>query len=342
MAQLDVDPGAVRQAGRLVGSASSGSLVGVSVVAPAADPVSAGVTETLQARCSAITGYSTVAQVISQARGSMLEASANAYEEQEQLNAASLGSIGGGSGAGTAAPIAVPSIPTPTVPAITAPQLGAPPATGKDIALLLHGGPGPAGLYSAARLMRSHAGQLRDAASQLRSGSTAISADWQSSAGKQALQRIAELSQWYERHGDHASATANALETHAESFARARANTPTPEQFDDTENRLKRAAQANAIPANMGRYAPVVAALQTELAALHAKATAQYAEYARSAGNHSLVGAPLEPPPRPEDGRIQALDSSMIKDAPADLGGGDAAVTDSTARSCRSAQPIYR
>lgn len=62
---------------------------------PAPDPVSTAVTETLQARCTAIAGYSNFAQVIAQARGSMLASSANTYDEQEQLNAASLGSVGG-------------------------------------------------------------------------------------------------------------------------------------------------------------------------------------------------------------------------------------------------------
>ena len=309
MAQLKIDTAAVTHtAATVTGTASGGSSQGITLTPPASDPVSAAVTETLQARCAAITGYSTFAEMITEARGSMLASSANTYDEQEQLSAASLGSTGGGSAAPASAPPAVPNAAVPTIPAVTAPQIGAPPTNGKDIARLLHDGPGPAGLYSAAQQMRSHASQLQNAARQLQSGSTAISADWQSDAGDQASQRINELSQWYERHGEHATATATALETHADNYARARANTPTPEQFEDTEQRLKRAAQANANPANMGRYAPVVAALQTELGGLHAKATAQYADYARSVGNPSLVGAPLEPPPRPGAGGVQALD----------------------------------
>lgn len=312
MAQLEIDTAAVTHtAAAVAGAASGGSSQGITVTPPASDPVSAAVTETLQARCAAITGYSSFAQMITQARGSMLASSANTYDEQEQLNAASLVSASGGSAAPTTAPPAVPNLSAPTVPAVTAPQLGPPPTNGKDIARLLHGGPGPAGLYSAAHQMRSHASQLQDAARQLQSGSTAISTDWRSDAGDQASQRINELSQWYERHSEDAMSAAAALETHADNYARARANTPTPQQFEDTERRLKQAAQANANPANMGRYAPVVAALQTELGGLHAKATAQYADYARSAGNPSLIGAPLEPPPRPGAGGVQALDAPL-------------------------------
>ncbi|WP_241474020.1 WXG100 family type VII secretion target [Mycolicibacterium neoaurum] len=311
MAQLEIDTAAVTHTAAAVASAASGgSSQGITVTPPASDPVSAAVAETLQARCSAIAGYSNFAQVITEARGSMLASSANTYDDQEQLSAASLGS-GGGSSAAASPPPAAPIMSAPTVPTVTAPQIGAPPTNGKDISRLLHGGPGPAGLYSAAQQMRSHASQLQDAARQLQTGSTAISADWQSGAGDQASQRINELSQWYERHGEHATATATAMETHADNYARARANTPRPEEFEDTEQRLKRAAQANANPANMGRYAPVVATLQTELGGLHAKATAQYADYARSAANPSLVGAPLEPPPRPGAGGVQALDAPL-------------------------------
>lgn len=309
MAGLEIDTAAVSQtAVAVAGAGGGGSLQAITVTAPASDPVSVAVTHTLQARCAAITGYSDVAQVISQTRGSMLASSVHTYDEQEQLNAASLRSAGNGSAALASAPPVVPTLPTPSIPAITAPQLGAPPSNGKDIAVLLHGGPGPAGLYNAAQQMRSHANQLQNAARQLQRGSTAIWADWRSAAGDQASQRINELGQWYERHGEHASATAAALDSHADNYARARANTPTPEQFQDTEQRLKQAAQANANPANMGRYAPVVSALQTELGGLHAKATAQYADYTRSASNPSLIGTPLEPPPRPNTTGTQALD----------------------------------
>lgn len=298
--QLDIDTAAVAHTATTVASASSTAVGGaVTVAAPAADPVSAAVSQTLQARCAAVTGYSSLAQAVTQARGAMLTSSASTYEAQEQLNAASLRSDGGGGSSQAAPTAAAPTLPTPSIPTVTAPQVGAPPTSGKDIAKLLHGGPGPAGLYSAAQQMRSHATELQSAARQLQGGSAALSADWQSSAGDQASQRIQELSQWYERHGQHATATAAALESHADAYSRARANTPKPEQFEDTENRLKQAAQANANPANLGRYAPVVSALQTELGGLHTKAMTHYGDYARSAANPSLVGPPLEPPPQP-------------------------------------------
>ena len=59
------------------------------------------------------------------------------------------------------------------------------------------------------------------------------------------------------------------MQSYGESFASAKSKIPTPQQFQDVENRLQAAAAANANPANMGRYAPVVAKYQTELAGLH-------------------------------------------------------------------------
>lgn len=312
VAQVDIDTTAVTQTAAKVRTAPSSTSAssGVSVSAPAADPVSVAVSETLQARCAAITGYSSLAEAITQARGTMLASSAGTYEDQEQVSAATLAPNGGSSGAGGASPPAAPAIPTPTIPTVSAPQIGTPPTNGKDIATLMHGGPGPSGLYAAAQQLRSHASQLSSAASQLQAGSAELSGDWQSSAGDQASARIRELGQWYERHAAHATSAAGALESHAETYARAKANTPTPEQFQDTENRLKQAATANANPANMGRYAPVVSALQTELSALHLKATTQYADYAASAGNPSLIGDPMEAPPQPGGG-TQALDTPL-------------------------------
>ena len=311
MAQLEIDTAAVDQTAAKVGAATSStaSSSGVTVTAPASDPVSVAVAQTLQARCAAITGYSSLAEAVTQARSSMLSSSATTYDDQEQISSAALASRGGAGLGSVAPPAAAPSLPNVAIPTISAPQIGAPPTNGKEIATLMHGGPGPSGLYAAAQQLRSHASELRSAAHQLQGGSAELSAEWRSKAGEQASSRIQELGQWYERHADHASSAAGALETHAETYARARANTPTPQQFQDTENRLKQAATANANPANMGRYAPVVSALQTELGGLHTKATTQYADYARSAGSSNIIGDPLEAPPRPGD--AQALDAPL-------------------------------
>ncbi|MGY4646626.1 PPE domain-containing protein [Mycobacterium sp. URHB0021] len=181
LAELDIDTAAVTQtAATVAGASSSTASSGVIITAPAADPVSAAVAQTLQARCAAVTGYTLLAQAITQARGSVLTSSASTYDEQEQLNASSLRYSSGSLSQGA----------PPTIPTVAAPQVGTPTTNGKDITTLLHGGPGPAGLYSAAQQMRSHATELQSTARLLHSRSTALTADWQSSAGDQASRPI--------------------------------------------------------------------------------------------------------------------------------------------------------
>jgi hypothetical protein len=95
------------------------------------------------------------------------------------------------------------------------------------------------------------------------------------------------------------------MQSYGESFASAKSKIPTPQQFQDVENRLQAAAAANANPANMGRYAPVVAKYQTELAGLHTQAMTGWSGLPRAGGDPKLA-EPLMAPPRPQG--IQALD----------------------------------
>jgi hypothetical protein len=66
--------------------------------------------------------------------------------------------------------MAASAMPVPAAaPAVPAPQSATTPATGKQIAQLIHGGPGPTPLHEAAARLRSHAEQLGDTSAQLRS-----------------------------------------------------------------------------------------------------------------------------------------------------------------------------
>jgi hypothetical protein len=68
------------------------------------------------------------------------------------------------------------------------------------------------------------------------------------------------------------------------------------------------AIAANQAPGSFGRYAPVIVALQTELAQLNGEAIQGYANYAASAADPSVIGDPLQPPPRPG---VQAVGYDM-------------------------------
>jgi PPE family len=236
------------------------------------------------------------------------------YRHQEAANATTLG--------GGSVPAAItPTLPTGAVPAlpppsVAAPSKGAPPASGKAIAELIHSGSGAVGLYAAAAQIRQHRVDLSSTAEQLATNANSLSAGWDSAAGRQASSRITELGAWYESHATHASSLAAALETHGDNYGRARTAVPSPDRFDDVERRLQMAIAANQAPGSPGRYAPVIVALQTELAKLNSEAIEGYANYAASAADPSVTGDPLQPPPRPS---VQALDHDMpLTPPPAD------------------------
>lgn len=301
MSFLQVNPdGLLSTAARIVSAADQGAVPsGLTVTPPASDPISLAVSETFQARLLGITAYSSHAAAVTAVRGQMVTASATTYIEQEGLNKASLS--GGGAGGGSAAaPPSAPQLQAPTIPDITLPATPVAPGTGKEVAQLIHGGPGPQGLHSTAQQMRTHAAELRTISTALRGHADQLTSDWPSESGQKAATRVSELASWYDRHAEHATDAATSMDRYGHSFAQAKARIPTPQQFQQAENRLQTAAAANANPANMGRYAPAVAKFQTELAGLHTQAMAGWADLARSGGDPMFAGKPLEGPPAPK------------------------------------------
>jgi hypothetical protein len=279
----------------------------MAVTPPAADPISVSVVATLQTRLLGISAYSSTAAAITTVRGHMVTTSAASYTEQEGLNSASLNGTGGAGGA--AAPPAPPAdVPLPTIPQISVPTIPAPPGTGREISELIHSGPGPQSLYGAVQQLRSHAGELRSTSTSLRGHSGQLTTDWPSESGQRASARIGELASWYDQHAQHATDAADSMQGYGESFTAAKSKIPTPQQFQDVENRLQAAAAANANPANMGRYAPVVAKYQTELAGLNTKAMGGWSDLTRAGGDPSIAGKPLQAPPHPQSSGVQAVD----------------------------------
>lgn len=307
MAHVDVSPDAVASIGSQVAAAGSGPATPTAAVSPPAqDPVSVGVAQTFAARVSAIAQYSAAADAITNSRAAMVNASAEAYRQQEQINQASLAN-GAGTPGGAAAPsMPAAAMPTLSTPTIAPPSIGAPPGSGRAIAELIHSGAGPDALFSAAQQMRRHAAELSAAASQLHGSANSLGQQWDSGAGQQAVSRVTELASWYDAHAQHATAAAAAMERHGENFGRARNVIPTPERFDDVQRRLQTAIAANQSPGSFGRYAPVIAQLQAELGKLNSEAIAHYGEYSAGAADPSVVGDPLQAPPRP-GGDIQAV-----------------------------------
>jgi hypothetical protein len=298
VAHVEVDPDAVAGTASHIAAAASLPTAPTVTVRPAApDPVSTALAQTFTARMNGIAGYTAAAGAITEVRANMLAAIGADYRQQEAANIAAL--TGGSAPAALMPQLpggGLPALPPPSIPL---PSIGAPPASGKAIAQLIHSGDGPAGLYAAAAQIRRHGADLSAAADRLRTGANLIDGDWDSAAGHEASSRVTELGSWYESHAAHARSLAAAVESHADNYGHAHAAVPRPEKFDEVERRLQMAIAANQAPGSLGRYAPVIAALQAELAQLNGEAIEGYANYAATAADPSVTGDPLQPPPKP-------------------------------------------
>jgi PPE family protein/PE family protein len=280
--------------------AAPGALVGAAVLPAASDQVSVGVATALTARFGVLATYSAHGAHVAGTAASVLHANASTYQQQEDLNTAAL-RPDSGTPPPTAAPppsmAALPSPPAATMPVTPPlPPVGVTPTDGKTVAALIHGGPGPQPLLDAAHQARTHATELQNISTDLRTATTRLDQGWQSPAADAAVGRITALSGWYEDHAQHAATAARACETQAEAFAHTRATVPRPEVFEDLERRLLAATRANA--ATGGLYTPVVTQLHTQLAVTHTKALAAYADYTTRAADLP-TDTPTPPPHTP-------------------------------------------
>lgn len=289
-ANLFIDPDGVRAAGASVSGASSAAAAPAPAVTPcAADSTSVKIAYALSASISELVNATMAVNHKTAQAGSRMNNNATTYEEQEQANAASL--TGGSRGRATSVPIGnAPSIAGPPLVAAPIPTPGVQPASGKEIAALMHGGPGPEALETAGQALNAHAAQLDSAAQSVRSARWTSEQNWDSAAAAQASTHLATLESTYTRHADQSRALSRDATVQANNFRQARANIPTPQYFTELEQRLRAASTANANSG--GRYTAAVTKLQTDLAAAHQQAVSSYTTY--TAGGQ-LQAEPLEP-----------------------------------------------
>jgi hypothetical protein len=290
-ANLNIDPDGVRAAGATLSGATSTGPAPPAVTPCAADSTSVKIANSLTASISELVNATTVlGHKTAQASG-RLSRNADNYETQEQDSAATLAN------GSRAHPAAIPVTDAPNVNApvmVTPPaaSAGVPPSTGKEIAALMHGGPGPEPLETAARALDAHAAQLDSAAQSVRSARWTSEQSWESSASQKASAHLATLESTYTRHADQARALSRDASTQATNFRQARASTPKPEYFAELEQRLRAASAANAAPGSQGRYTAMITKLQTDLATAHQQAVNSYTTY--TAGGE-LQAASLQP-----------------------------------------------
>ena len=304
MGALRIDTDQVASTGGRVADAATAKLPSADLAAAAADPVSVSVAHAVSNHIALISSQTSSAALRTIKAGARLKANAADYAAQERANVAGVGfgaaptAVGISSTADGAIPATPPNIP--------APQSATTPTTGKQIAQLIHGGPGPAPLHAAAGRLRGHADQLHDTSAALRSSANALDGSWFSAAGDVARSRIGALADWYDRHAQTAAQAADSADAQGNNVSRARSTIPRPAEFDDLERKLDAAVRANA--ASRGAYSGVVAQLQTQLAALNAKASSGYAQYGAGA---AMLDMPLSPI---DDAPLTPFDDQQVTD----------------------------
>jgi hypothetical protein len=291
---LSIDPSGVRGASANVaaGAASAGTAP-VAITPSAQDSTSVLVANVLGGLVSDLINDTLAANTISAAAAGRLSDNADTYEQQEQDNARALAGIGGGVPGATAIaggpqPALVPptAIPAPTAAGVT-------PTSGREIAQLIHGGPGPGALEAAAALLQTHANQLDQAAGSIHSARRQNEASWSSNAADAAQTHLVSLEASYAEQAERARGLAQQASTQVENFHRAKNQIPTPQHFDDLERRLIAANKANSAPGSVGRFSGVVAKYQTDLAAANTQAVNGFGGYTSGAADvHAMQTLP--------------------------------------------------
>jgi Domain of unknown function (DUF4258) len=321
VAAVVVDPDAVAAAGARVGAAGAASAVPAAapVGAAAPDPVSMAAIETLSARIAAVNTHLVAAEQITRLRAAQLESSAAAYKAQEAANQGGLGLAA--PPPAQVAPPPIPAIPiTPITPTVVPPPMpGPPPGDATTLATLVHSG-SLAGLNANAAQLRAQASELAGTADQLRANAGWVENSWRSAAGDTAATRLRELALWYDEQAEHTTSAAAAFETAADNHRRAQAAIPTPAALVRADQRL--AAAKAAVAANP-RYLPVVPQLQAQRDELRQQALTGYNRYHQATATANLHGTPVQPPPQPRNGSIQAVDHHTFKQEPQLPGAGD-------------------
>jgi hypothetical protein len=310
---LWVSPDELRAVGQRIAAAPHRYVVppDPQVTAAAGDPISAQVAYRFAVRAAVIGTHSRNIAALTEAAGALVQSNAASYTSQELANAAALTGEGG---TPTTADIAQPPLARlAALPDLPVPSVGPAPGSGKDIARVVHTGPGPSVVLDAAQRLQGHGNALEETAAELRGHTVALIDAWQSDAAHNAERAMLSLAARHDAGASAASNTVDDMRIHAESVARLRRETPTPAEFDAVEMRLRAAAAANR--QSNGMYAPVVAQLQTQTAELHRRAVTAYANYTAQSAPHLPDGTPVGPDDsivgdrHPDNRSIQLVDN---------------------------------
>ncbi len=289
---LRVDPQGLRQAGTTAANAPAEASSPVVPAPPcAADPVSVSAAGKFAARISALNLRAALANAQALIAAVRVQGSADTYDIQNEMNGLVLSSPGPAASFEAPVPPSVPSV--PAVPEadrlidLPTPPAGAP-LRGKEIAALIHSGPGAAAMESTAQQLDAAALQLGTAADYVAAARRGAAENWESGAADRADGHLAQLQAAYRRQASQAEGLSKDITMHTAAFKRAQTKVPRPEVIAAKEQKLLRLAQANAHPSSLGRYTIPVGEATKDLAAAELDAQQGY-------GSYFLAGMPTSP-----------------------------------------------
>jgi hypothetical protein len=229
----------------------------------------------------------------------------------DEANAAAVanGTARSGPGAGL---ISVPHVAAPTVPDLPQIPASLAPLPGEAHARALYGGPGSSSLYEFAGQWSRHGDQLRDLADILGDTAEAINEHWDHGA-QQAGADTGRHGSWAAQMSQQAHGLAASARTVAQGYDRAKAETPSPAEFDHTRTRLQAAVQRYA--ATRGAYAAEVQQWIQTYASQQADATQAVTGYHGqiTAASFSIGPGPKDAPPITGNGGPAPLDARPWK-----------------------------
>ncbi len=243
-------------------------------LAPGVDMTSVSAAQHLNAVSAGLVARLNHANVLRELGGQAVINTATMLASQDDDNAAAIANASITTDA-VGGLMSVPHVPAPPVPDIPQIPAALAPLPGEAHSRALYGGPGSSSVYQFAQQWSRHGDQLSTLADTLNNTAEAIDQHWdrgQQQAGANTVRHaswVAEMSQ-------HARSLAGYARIVAESFDRAKADTPSPEEFGQTRTKLTNAMQ---------HYAATKGANATEVQQL----TQQYADQQAQA-THAVTG----------------------------------------------------
>ena len=262
---------------------------------PGLDLTSVSAVAQINAASTALAGLLNHGSALREVGAMAVAGTASTLSGQDEANASAILNGSSPSGASSSAPT-LPSVPMPSVPSLPSFPAALAPLPGEAHSQALYGGPGSSSLHSFADQWASHAQQLREQASTITSTGHAIDASWDD-GHQRAGANTRTHGEWLNTMADHAEKLSTHARTVAQSFETAKANTPSPQEFQQAHQELQQAMQR--FNASRGANAPEVQMRMQDIAQKQTQATSSATNYHAqvSEGNLSSTGESLKTAP---------------------------------------------